>query len=447
MHFTETSKGGKTTLRWVANDIRTDRGSENTPNFRYYEPHLIAYIASFENDGEKVELLNGLDGLHGWYTELLGMRKRAQDEALKAQVAEITAGTEDELEKVRRIYYWVQENVKYVAFEEGMGGFVPRDPYQIYDKRFGDCKDMSSLLNEMLDLAGIPSYLTWIGTRSIPYSYSDVPTPHTDNHMICTYQNGDDYYFLDATGPYFPLELPTTHIQGKEGLLHLEANKHKVVPVPVPDAATNHHHDTVYVSVTDGVVAGSGNIWIGGYPKVTTTLRLLNRKEADREKFFQGYLERGNNKFFIDTASCHNLGERDLDLHMRYQFRIEDYALVNNDEVYVNPHFEKEFAKNKIDLENQKAPVEWEYKRELVDVAYINIPEGHTPSYIPENNAYENDRFGYKLSYTNEGERIRVDQHIYLNFLLLQPAEFEDWNAMMKSMSRAYQEIIIFKAQ
>lgn len=444
--FTEATKGGKTTLRWVANNIITNNSNENAPNFRYYEPHLIAYIASFEANGEKVDLLNGIDGLHSWYTELLGMRERAEDAALKTEVDKVIEGASTELEKVQRIYYWVQDNVKYIAFEEGMGGFVPRDPYQIYDKRFGDCKDMSSLINEMLELANIPSYLTWIGTRDIPYSYKEVPTPHSDNHMICTYQHGDEYIFLDATGPYSPLMLPTSHIQGKEALLHINDGEHRVVKVPVPSATSSSRVDTVHLSLKDGVVHGNGTIELSGYQKVRTTMRLLNRKESDREKFFQRYLQRGNNKFFLDGATHHNLGDRDKDLSFDYQFRIEDYALKNNDELYLNPHLIKDFTDNKIDLENQDAPIEWDYKRIIKDVVYIDIPDGYEVSYLPENNEYIHDQFGYSLRYAQEEGRIAMHQEITLDVLLVEPEYFEEWNAMVKSMSRAFREIIIFKS-
>ena len=54
---------------------------------------------------------------------------------------------ETELEKVKAIYYWAQKNVKYVAFEYALGGFVPRDANDIYSKKYGDCKDNSSIMN------------------------------------------------------------------------------------------------------------------------------------------------------------------------------------------------------------------------------------------------------------------------------------------------------------
>src|SRR5581483_12039727 len=101
----------------------------------------------------------------------------------------LVANQPTELAKVKSIYYWVINNIKYVAFEDGMQGYIPRQADSICMKRYGDCKDMASIITAMLSVAKIPSYLTWIGTRDIPYSYDDVPLPMADNHMIATYMD------------------------------------------------------------------------------------------------------------------------------------------------------------------------------------------------------------------------------------------------------------------
>ena len=64
---------------------------------------------------------------------------------------------------------------KYVAFEDGMGGFVPREAGLVCSRRFGDCKDMASILTAMNRAAGIPAYFTWLGTRDLPYTFSGTP--------------------------------------------------------------------------------------------------------------------------------------------------------------------------------------------------------------------------------------------------------------------------------
>lgn len=43
---------------------------------------------------------------------------------------------------------------------------------------------MASLTSTMLNLAGVPAHLVWIGTRDIPYRYVENPSMSVDNHMI-----------------------------------------------------------------------------------------------------------------------------------------------------------------------------------------------------------------------------------------------------------------------
>lgn len=123
-----------------------------------------------------------------------------------------------------------------MAFEDGLGGFIPREAKTICDRQYGDCKDMANITTTMLKMAGIPAYLTWIGTRSIPYRYAEVPCPMADNHMICTYMIDGTYYFLDATGKDTPLGTPTSMIQGKEAMIGLGAGKFEIITVPAVPA-------------------------------------------------------------------------------------------------------------------------------------------------------------------------------------------------------------------
>lgn len=59
---------------------------------------------------------------------------------------------------------------------------------------------MTSILVVMLNTAGVPAYYTWIGTRSLPYAYSEIPLPIVANHMICAIQlKKDEFIFLDGT--------------------------------------------------------------------------------------------------------------------------------------------------------------------------------------------------------------------------------------------------------
>jgi len=110
------------------------------------------------------------------------------EEDLVSLAKKITEPYESEIEQVEAIYNWVQSNIKYIAFEDNMGGFIPRNPQDIFEKRFGDCKDMTALIVGLLDAVQVDAKYAWVGTKRLPYKYSESCGSFIDNHMIAIYQ-------------------------------------------------------------------------------------------------------------------------------------------------------------------------------------------------------------------------------------------------------------------
>lgn len=98
---------------------------------------------------------------------------------------EITAGCTDELEKIRRTYAYVQQNIRYIAFENGLAGHRPDRPAEVLRKRYGDCKGMALLLRTLLKAQGFDARMAYIGTDDIASSPDEVPTLAAINHAFC----------------------------------------------------------------------------------------------------------------------------------------------------------------------------------------------------------------------------------------------------------------------
>ena len=125
----------------------------------------------------------------------------------------------------------------------------------------GDCKDMASTITGLLEYAGINSYLTWIGTNDIPYTYEELPTPNVDNHMIATYiDDEDNYYFLDATGRYSNFDIPSSFIQGKEALIRKNKNEFEVITVPTVAPDQNKISEKIYLNIVDNNLIGHSKL-------------------------------------------------------------------------------------------------------------------------------------------------------------------------------------------
>lgn len=406
-------------------------------------PHMIIHVAKYEHNGLTNHILGDVQDLYAWYSGFLGDIDEEHSDEIHKTVANIIDGKSTELDKVDAIYNWVQQNIKYIAIEDGLGGFRPRLPTTVFARRYGDCKDMSTLIYKMLKLANIPSNLTWIGTKSIPYTHTEVPTPMADNHMVCTYINNNNYYFLDATDQYNVLGIPTAHIQGREALVSKDVNDFELVNVPVVPSQMNYISDSVYCQISNGVVLGVGKSVFAGYKKIPVTNNLQNLEGKEKRAFLDLLLNKGNNKFSLHSVKTRNLGEKNKELVIDYDFKIEDYVLLSSDEIFINPHLSRDSENELIDKNTTTEDIYYPYKS-LKSLQYlIEIPEGYEVSHLPDDVDYSGDQFGFGICYKiNEG-KIEVTQTFQINTLKLKNDRFDEWNGMMKKMFAAYKESVV----
>jgi len=445
--YRKTKKKKRTTHSWEASNISPIEMEAGAPNYRNYFPHIIPVIEQYTTKKGKIKKLSlSVKELYAWYYSLVkNLNKEPSDKDLVALVNEITKNKATEIEKVRAIYYWVQENIKYIAFEYALGGFVPREAKDVFKKKYGDCKDNSSILYEMFKVAGIKGYLTWIGTRSIPYKYNELPTPAADNHMILMYKDENRTYFLDATGRYIPLELPTSFIQGKEALVGKEDGNFEIIKTPVIEAIKNAIIDSTIIEIEGTKLRGMGKTWFSGYQKID----LFNSIEAiNNENKLKGYynkiLQKGNNKFLTQKIEEVNKFDYDKDYIVKYDFSISDYEINSDDEIYVNLNLNKHLSEMQIE-EDRMQDVEVDYKQLYFYVNQLKIPSGYQLNYLPDNVNIRNEHIDFSINYEIKDDKIICSQKIKLDFIFLPKEKHVSYRKLIKKVNKAYKETIVLK--
>ena len=445
--YTKEEKGSQVIYRWTADNLPSPPHEEDGPEASYYLPHIVFFVEEATVAGQQRKLLAGVPELYTMYADFVKRIDRQPSPALQHRVDSLMAGAKTEEEKVRRVYYWVQDNVKYIAFEQGLRGFIPHDAGLVYARRYGDCKDMANLTNEMLHLAGVKTaYLTWVGTRDLPYKYAELATPGVDNHMIATYEpTPGKYVFLDATSKHTPYGMPSAMIQGKEGLLGLDAKSSRVVDIPTMDKARSGTDDASVLTLDGTTLRGTGQLSLAGYTKVNQSYGLDGLDRTDEPKYVKALLERGNNKFFVDKYAISNLDARDQPLRISYDYRLQDYVQQVDDEVYVNLNLERPYATDRIDPATRKLPRYNEFAHTDHTRTELVVPAGYEVSYLPPSTEAQGEALGFKVRYERQGDKIIQDREVYVNYLLLQPQQFSSWNTVVGKLGNAYREVVILK--
>ncbi|WP_299156664.1 DUF3857 domain-containing protein [uncultured Tenacibaculum sp.] len=443
--FSKKEKRKKTIYKWELKNKNKYDFEDDSPSYKSILPHIIPIITTYKNKKKTKKLLGEVSDLYNWYYSLVeNVNKEKPSKELVDIVTEITLNKKSDLEKVKAIYYWTQKNIKYIAFEYALGGFIPRESNDVFRKKYGDCKDNSSILFKMLEIAGLKGNLTWVGTRSIPYSYKEVPTPIVDNHMILTYENNGKTYFLDATGRYVKLGIPTSFIQGKEVLISY-GDKFKVKKVPIIAAQSNAVIDSTYIKVLDNNIIGNSKTTISGYPKINYFQELENENSQSKLKeFYNWKLKKGNNKFLIKNFKEIDKYNYDEDFVVNYSFEIDNYFKKLGDEIYFNLNLNKELSKFKTE-KKRKTEKEFDYKKYYSFYTVLEIPEGYKVDYLPENVLVSNKLMRCNISFQLKENKIIYNQVIELNFLTLNLEEQKEVNKQIEKIEKSYKEIIVLK--
>ena len=445
--FRKYEKGNFEFLEWTCENQPARKREEDSPSMRYFAPHVICYVKSFESKTKgTVNVLSDLDDLYSWYHSFVRNLNKETSPELLSIVNKITDASHSDIEVVKGVFYWVQENIQYIAFEQGMRGLIPHSGSYVCEKRYGDCKDMANLIVEMLTLAGIKGHHAWIGTRDLPYQYTCIPTPLVDNHMIAVYI-GDDkrYYYLDATSDHTPFGLPSSMIQGKEALIGIDDDHYEVKTIPEISKERNIVVDSVEIKFDGDQIVGTGMTSLGGYPKVFGSYALDRSGEDEIKRNVTRLIGKGSNKFYLDNYNLSNVRDRDVQTVIDYSFHIGGYFQRIGDELYVNLNLNKDHYNDFINIAARSSPMERDYKYQKIDYCELIIPDGYTLEYLPPNARVNGDLLGFETEYRTQNGKIQFQKKFYVDYLLMQPDQFERWNDAIKPLSEAYKESIILR--
>ncbi len=371
----------------------------DAPSFLSLVPHIIFQVKEC-NINDKQFGLPDLSALQKIYLSYLdNVISDTSFSDLRTITLEITKELNSDSEKVKAIYYWVQNHIQYVAFEEGISGVRPRLGKNTFNKRYGDCKDMAVLIYGMAKSIGIRIQIAWTGTRDLPYTYEKSHNQFVDNHMIATFQDNDRKYFLDATSDFQPFDLPTSFIQGKEALIFDDkSNSFLVERIPVIGSLMNCIKDSTILTIADDFVVGSKKKEVGGYNKIAY-FHLFNEPdllEKNKRKLTGYFFNNENVSRKVDFVRV-KVNERDSISKVELVFR-EKLSKLDSNTVLLNV-FTGNLPLDQLKLKNRKLPLEIDYKTTSVSLTKVIIPSDYSVTKLPENKVIDKDGISYQINY------------------------------------------------
>jgi tetratricopeptide (TPR) repeat protein/transglutaminase-like putative cysteine protease len=156
------------------------------------------------------------------------------DPVSEAKARELTAGLATPAEKVAVLSRFVQMQLNYQGLEFGVRGLIPNTAAKSLEIGYGDCKDHSVLLKQLLNAAGLPAQLTLVNaTGEVD---GRLPSPSQFDHMIVSLPGPDGgdqgRVFIDCTSKHAnPLDVTCGDFSGASALV-IEPSGSRLVAIP-----------------------------------------------------------------------------------------------------------------------------------------------------------------------------------------------------------------------
>ena len=206
-----------------------------------------------------------------WVTTLEADRPAPSPE-IAAQVQTLIAGAPDFYAKLTPITDFIQKNIRYFVVLRGIGGLQANHAADIFHNKYGDCKDKTTLLISMLQVAGINAFYVPVADRR---GIVDPADPSLfGNHMITAIEippdvqdprlmaivkakDGKRYLIFDPTDERTPVGNLRSALQDSYGTLAAgPASQIIALPVLAPDANGTERKGVFTIS-PDGTLTGS----------------------------------------------------------------------------------------------------------------------------------------------------------------------------------------------
>ena len=270
--------------------------------------------------------------------------KLGASETVKKQVAELVAGCEDDEASYKAVVDWVRASFTYKPLEFGRSAYIPDSAADTLAYRYGDCKDLSVLLMEMLETAGIPASLVLVNTSDD--IYPQVPTTDQFNHMIVYVPGIRGGLFVDPTDQESDAFVAVPLGLQKRRALVLDAGCIRLADIAAyaPDSSACVIQRSI--SMKDDRISLSDRVELTGYYAASMRGVLKQNKRIDWKRWFQDNLADDVSGLQVDAVSASAVSENDKPLELSIQYtlhnavhRADERLMMKIPAMFVNYYF------------------------------------------------------------------------------------------------------------
>jgi hypothetical protein len=435
----ETSTGSNQ-WQWVVTNVEAIRPEGDMPPWRAVAGQMI--VSFFPPGGGQAKGFENWNDMALWEAGLVRGRRDSSPE-IKQKVAALTASETSATRKMAALGKFVQDDIRYVAIELGIGGWQPHAANDIFSHHFGDCKDKATLMSTMLKEVGIDSYYVVVNTRRGAVN-ANTPAVNWFNHVILAIKlpegAGDDglkatlqhktlgrLLIFDPTDEMTPFGYLRGALQANFGLLVADSGG-ELIELPKLAASMSGVRRTAKLTLTPtGALTGDVTEIRLGDPAAYQRYALRSAAtESDKIKPIETLLAASLANYRLTHATVTNMTHNDQPFGYDYSLVVDNYAKTAGNLLLVRPRVLGSKTSALLETkEARKFPVEFAGPSLDSDTFEIALPAGYEVSDLPPPVDVDYDFASYHSKTEASGNTLKYTRRLEVKQLTVPVAQAE----------------------
>lgn len=403
---------------------------------------------------------NQWKALGAWVTNLEAHRPDPSPEII-AKAQELTAGATDFYGKLKALTEYIQKNIQYFIVIRGIGGWQAHPADNVYRNRYGDCKDKTTLLISMLQVAGIHAFYAPVDDRrgvvdpKEPAIYGnhmitaiEIPADVNDPRLMAVVRakDGKRYLIFDPTNERTPVGNLPSYEQGSYGLLAAGAESQVIaLPVLAPDANGTEETGKFTLSA-DGTLTGSVDTLHMGPEGADYRMILKYTDEKEKHDYWEKLVSRDLHAVTLDSFTFVQPDALDKPLEFHYKVTAPGYAHVAGPLLLVRPRVVGEDSVP-FDEKPRKLPIELDATGTWRDSFDITLPAGYVVDETPDPVDVKMDFADYHSSVTTKGNVLHYERELVVKQVELPASRADDFRKLEGAIGADEQGAAVLKKQ
>jgi len=405
------------------------------PEVTGLSPYLaVSYYPTGATDSKKA--FSSWQDVSRWAEKV--MYAEARDLAPVADKArELTAGIEDEQEKVKAVSRWVQKNIRYVSIQLSLiGGYRPNPADIVIKKGYGDCKDKSALMQAMLAAIGIRSFKVLVFSGDPIRVRPEFPSPLQFNHAVIAVElksgtpeapkppRPGDLLFFDPTDAVTPLGDLPFYLQGSYGLV-VNGGQGELVRLPNFSEEKNRslRELNVQLQASGEVQAIVKEVFTG---QLASALR--RQVAASSAEGFERELGTRVARDIPGAILSDLKVNRDADtcepLILQYTVKANNYANRMGKLLVLRPILLWVQNHSVFTDKQRQYPILFDIPSIREDITRITLPDGFKLDEVPANTNLKTDFGAFDLKYKVDGRQAVIERRLTITNQILPASEY-----------------------